>query len=63
MYRKWETGKHELLLRCYYSVNGKHYTTFSETDKNNLYKRGDTLHILYSENDPENAVIVELQDK
>ena len=63
VYRKWETSRHELLLRCYYSVNGKHYTTFSETDKKNLYKRGDTLHVLYSVNDPENAVVVELRDK
>lgn len=64
VYKKWKAySRHssELLLRCHFIVNGKEYSTFSVNDDENIYKVGDTLHILYSERNPENCIIVELE--
>lgn len=63
---KWKTigsGKHEWLLRCKFEDSGMSYSTFSEADQNNIYHVGDTLHVLYSRDNPTNCVIIELQNK
>src|SRR5882724_11031417 len=58
VYRKWETFRFqqhdEWLIRCYFIANGKRYSTFSEEDKNNVYKVGDTLKIFYLPSFPGN---------
>jgi len=65
--KKWETLKYqkhyEWLLRCKFVVNGTNYSSFSVQDKKNLFHIGDTLHIMYSERNPENCVVVELNGK
>jgi hypothetical protein len=67
VYKKWETFRkqrhNEWLLRCNFTVNGKVYSTFSVQDKNNQYKVGDTLHVLYSDTNPQNCIVVELKDE
>ena len=67
VYKKWETlrrRRHDKwLVRCRFFINGKEYSTFSENDKNNLFKVGDTLHIVYLETYPNNCIITELKDK
>ena len=53
------TGKWQ--IRCSFKVNNKSYSTFSETDKYNCHKIGDTLTILYNSSFPEECRILELQ--
>lgn len=62
VYRKWyKTGKNsEWLLRCQYVVDGVTYSTFSKTDKNNKYRGGDTLTVIYIDNFPQKSKIKEL---
>jgi hypothetical protein len=63
VYRKWYTsGKNkEWLLRCNYVVDGVTYSTFSETDKRNRFKIGDTLTVIYIPNFPQKCKIKELE--
>jgi len=67
VYTKWETFRmqrhYEWLLKCEFIINGKKHSTFSESDKKNIYHIGDTLHVLYSERNPENSLIMELKDR
>ncbi|MEO6453528.1 MAG: hypothetical protein ABIN97_05615 [Ginsengibacter sp.] len=62
VYKKWyKTGKNsEWLLRCQYVVDGVTYSTFSETDKDNKYKVGDTLTVVFIDNYPQKSKIKEL---
>ena len=62
VYKKWYNyGKNGgWLLRCNFKVETKTYSTFSETDRHNKYKIGDTLTILYNENFPQQCVIKDL---
>jgi len=62
VYKKWQR-KSEWLLRCQYSVDGNVYSTFSETDKNNRYKVGDTLTVIYIKDFPQKSRIKELEKK
>lgn len=62
VYTKWMTiRRHERLVRCKFLANNRMYSTFSVQDKNNLYKVGDTIHILYSASNPGNCIITELE--
>ncbi|TDW96657.1 hypothetical protein EDB95_4492 [Dinghuibacter silviterrae] len=64
VYKKWHTSgrnRHEWLLKCRFYVNGVEYSTFSEEDKYNQYKIGDTLHVVYAERTPTNCEILELK--
>lgn len=64
VYKKWyNEGKNSnsgWLLRCNYKVGDETYSTFSVTDKNNVYKIGDTLTIIYNSNFPQQCEIREL---
>ena len=62
VYKKWyKTGKNsEWLLRCSYMVDGIQYSTFSETDRGNKYRVGDTLTVIYIDNFPQKSKIKEL---
>lgn len=63
--KKWlDTYKQKSnwLLICKFNVDGKTYSTFSESDKENKYSIGDTLTIIYSTRFPGNCKIEELQD-
>ena len=64
IYRKWHSsGKNsEWLIRCRFQVNGTSYSTFSEKDKNNVFKVGDTLTIIYINDFPQKCKIKELQE-
>ena len=64
VYKKWYNyGKNGgWLLRCNFNVDAKTYSTFSETDRHNKYKIGDTLTILYNENFPQQCVIKDLKN-
>ncbi len=63
VYKKWFSTrpKREWLIRCHFQDNKTTYSTFSEIDERNIYRIGDTLHILYSKDDPNNCEIVELK--
>ena len=66
VYKKWYDtykDKSKWLLRCKYVIDGDTLSTFSETDKDNKYKVGDTLTILYSTHNPQNCIIHELKEK
>ena len=62
VYKKWYSIKKnsEWLLKCKYVVDGTGYSTFSETDKKNIYKIGDTLTVIYIEEYPQKCRIKEL---
>lgn len=64
VHKKWyKYGKNGgWLLRCSFKVESKTYSTFSETDKHNTYKIGDTLIIIYNENFPQQCKIKDLED-
>ncbi len=62
---KWKStgkGNKEWLIVCKYNANGKAYTTFSIPDKENRFKLGDTVTVLYSYINPTNSAVVELSD-
>jgi steroid 5-alpha reductase family enzyme len=66
VYKKWHDTSREKanwLVRCTYIVDGHTFSTFSETDKENKYKIGDTLTIRYSSRYPQNCIIEELNEK
>jgi hypothetical protein len=66
VYKKWYDtykDKSKWLLKCKYVIDGDTLSTFSETDKENKYKVGDTLTILYSTRNPTNCIIQELKEK
>ncbi|WP_299261864.1 hypothetical protein, partial [uncultured Aquimarina sp.] len=50
------------LLKCDFNVLNESYKTFSKKDINNQYEIGDTLTIKYSEKNPENNIIIELEN-
>jgi hypothetical protein len=62
VYKKWyTTGRNkEWLVRCQYEVEGVSYSTFSETDKENKYRVGDSLTVIYMDNFPQKCKIQEL---
>ena len=62
--KKWYSyGKNgSWLLRCNFQVEAKTYSTFSVTDRNNIYKIGDTLTIIYNENFPQQCIIKDLEN-
>jgi hypothetical protein len=62
VYKKWYAlGKNGgWLLKCNFKIGGKVYLTFSETDRHNQYKVGDTLTIIYNTNFPQQCKIKEL---
>ncbi|WP_205504609.1 DUF3592 domain-containing protein [Rufibacter psychrotolerans] len=62
---KWKStskGNKEWLIICKYYANGRAYTTFSIPDKENRFKLGDTVTVLYSPNNPNNSEVAELSD-
>lgn len=63
VYKKWYSyGKNGgWLFRCNFKVDGKTFSTFSENDRYNTYKIGDTLTILYNENFPQQCIIKDLE--
>lgn len=66
VFKKWQdtgNGKNEWLLRCHFEAYWRTYSTFSETDRDNIYHVGDSLHVLYSKDDPNDCVILELKNK
>jgi hypothetical protein len=60
VYKKWQR-KSEWLLRCQYSVNGNVYSTFTEKDKDNIYKVGDTVTVIYVKDFPQKSRIKKLE--
>ncbi len=62
IYKKWYSLKKnsEWLVRCHYMVDDVTYSTFSETDKYNKYKVGDTLTVIYIDGFPQKCKIKEL---
>ena len=65
VYKKWQDNYKQdskWLLVCNFSVDGKPFYTFSETDKENKYKVGDTLTIIYSTRFLGNCIIEELEN-
>jgi hypothetical protein len=50
------------LIKCKFKVHNQVFKTFSEEDINNQYEIGDTLTIKYSEKNPENNIIIELEN-
>jgi len=65
VYKKWYDtykNKSKWLLRCKYIVDGKIFSTYSETDKENKFKIGDTLTIIYSKRAHQNCIIKELPE-
>lgn len=58
---KWKSGRGQWSLKCKFVANKKVYKTFTKRDKENLYKIGDSLTILYSSNYPDNNKIIELE--
>lgn len=50
------------LIKCDFKIENKSFKTFSKQDINNEYKIGDTLTIKYSVKNPENNIIVELEN-
>ena len=50
------------LLKCDFSVKSEVFRTFSKKDLKNQYTLGNTLTIKYSENNPENNIIIELEN-
>ena len=63
VYKKWYKYRQSSgwLLKCKFQVDGKTYSTFSETDQHNKYKVGDTLTILYNYKFPQECIIEELE--
>lgn len=64
VYKKWyddDKKNPKWLLRCNYIVDGTSFSTFSETDKENKYRIGDTLTVIYSTRYPQNSIIYELK--
>jgi len=47
---------------CKYDANGKAFTTFTIPDRENAFDLGDTLNVVYSSLNPENAEVLELSD-
>lgn len=65
VYKKWyddDKKNPKWLLRCNYIVDGTSFSTFSETDKENKYRIGDTLTVIYSTRYPQNSIIYELKE-
>ena len=62
---KWKStgkGNKDWLIVCKFNVQDKTYTTFSIPDKENIFRLGDTLQILYSPTNPNNSEVVELSE-
>jgi hypothetical protein len=62
---KWwaeKKGNDEWLFVCEYFVDGKAYQTFSIPDKDNKFRLGDSLEIIYSKSNPNNAVVAALSE-
>jgi len=55
-------SKRNWLVKCKFQAKNRTFTTFSKTDRENLYQVGDTLTIKYSDSNPENHTIVELEN-
>lgn len=49
------------VLRCQYTVNGRVYSTFTQTDRHHAYEVGDTLTVVYIPSFPQKCRILELQ--
>ena len=64
VYKKWYNyGKNGgWLFRCNFKADAKTYSTFSETDRYNTYKIGDTLTILYNGNFPQQCIVKDLEN-
>ena len=62
VYKKFQSSNtSEWLIRCNFRVKNNIYSTFSETDKYNMHKIGDTLTILFNPKFPEECKILELE--
>ena len=51
------------LVVCEFNVGNENFTTFSKKDIKNKYEIGDTLTIKYSERNPKNHIIIELENE
>ena len=50
------------LVKCDFNVQNENFKTFSKEDIDNQYEIGDTLTIKYSDRNPENNMIIELEN-
>jgi hypothetical protein len=50
--------QNDWLIKCEFKVDSLKFSTFSEHDKYNMYKPGDTITIIYSKKNPQNNRIL-----
>jgi hypothetical protein len=59
--RKHRSQNYKWLYRAEFKVSDEYFLTYSEEDKDNTVKEGDTVIIQYSKRNPENNTIIKLK--